>query len=314
MIRLRDLLRLNEQEQTTSIKTTEQFVAAMPKSQDAAALNTTVSKSNPSSKIALFKMASDISATSAKEEFIKQFDEVVKNNQKNKNNIRVRAAVGTLSAETTSPGTNIELDLPLGDFFKEDSAEITDTQAMENQIISAIAQLYEVNPPGTTIGLASYRLIATTSKVPSTAYLNKGGNDQLAKDRAAAIKQVVNTALPKTEIIGTLNDVTPEQEELGERGPDYDREKYGLDKRKADQNVRAEYERIYGPHRQTKIVLIVEISTEPTYERKKVNNYEWQFVVRTGTTPPKPMFPTRLKTGKGQFKPRQGKFIPCPKF
>lgn len=314
MIRLRDLLRLNEQEQATSIKTTEQFVAAMPSSTDANALNTTVGKSSETSRATLFKMASDPIATAAKEEFIKQFDEVVKNNQKNKNNIRVRAAVGTLSKESSSPGTNIELELPLGDFFKEDSAKITDTQEVENQIISAISQLYEVNPPGTTIGLASYRLIATTSKVPSTAYLNSGGNEQLAKERAAAIKQVVNAALPKTEIIGTLNDVYPEQEELGERGPDYDRTKYSLDKRNADPSVRAEYERIYGPHRQTKIILIVEIKTLPTYEREKINNYEWQFEVRTGTTPPKPMFPTRLKMGNGQFKPRKGKYIPCPKF
>lgn len=305
---------LKEQEQTTKPITTIQAIKVIPASKYPDLFKNTIFKSSSRSSEVFIEMAGDKSAVDARKKFVESFDEYVQNNQKDKNNIRFRmTTAGSAIKSEQSPIQNIELKLPLGNFFQDDSAEITDSQALENDIISAISQLSE-DIPESNIGLATYRLIATTSKVPSTVYFNKGGNEALAEARAAAIKQVVNTALTKTNVFGSLNDVKPEQLELGERGPEYDRNKYSKDKRK-DPIINAEYEKTYGPHRRTEITLVFQIQSRYKEKEESVNNYSWEFYI-TGKPQRKPPL-TKIRFGKikgGGLFSRKGSPVACPFF
>lgn len=312
MIRLRDILRLNEQEQQTQLKvvTDEQFISAMPPSKYPDELSQCFSKSSELSRNVLREIASSNLQT-VKTEFINSFNEFAdKHKNKDLKNIRVRAKKGSTSDTKRIDGTNIILDINLNALFQDDSAELNSAE-LEQILKTAIDDLYKVNPDS-TIGLASYEIIATTSKVPSTKYANAGGNDKLAQDRSNAIKSSVNDILPTTQLVGTLNDVQG-TEELGERGPEYDRAKFSLDKRNADPNVKAEYENIYGPHRQSRIILVIDIIPVPTQKKRTVTNYTWQFYI-TSATKPKPQYPNKLRRGAGVFKPRTSGYTPCPLF
>jgi hypothetical protein len=129
-------------------------------------------------------------------------------------------------------------------FFDDDQFVVT--QEKKDDLTKVLQGLVDYAKQRGRITNISYKVGSSTSTVPTSF---TGGNNALTNARANALIAVMKQTIENnTELKGipVKQDAT---EILVEDGPKYDRNKYSLDKRKADSALKAEYDKIYGPYR-----------------------------------------------------------------
>jgi len=256
------------------------------------------------------------------------FDAFVEKNEKRavRKRGRLKASLTTLPPETKAPESrtpineSIELDVS-GEFgeAKTQSSTLQESvqKLLENYQNNRLQELKQEFPDGKIdIGIATYSITSTTSKVPSS----NPTNEQLQQGRYEAMKSAFKEAASALKIPGATT--APEgQKTLGSSGPEYDREKYSLAKRNADPAVRSEYESTYGPHRKSHITVQfdIKIEFEPGIPFIKPDGSKEDFIfgIRNKThNPPKlPSLPP-ITFKKSKYRPVKNKFryLPCPDF
>ena len=239
---------------------------------------------------------------------------------------KLKASLTKLPPETGAPESrtpineSIEFDVS-GEFGEAKTQSSTLQESVQNLLAdylnNRLQELKQEFPDGKTfdIGIATYSITSTTSKVPSY----DPTNEQLQQGRYEAMKSAFKEAASALKLPGATT--APEgQKTLGTSGPEYDREKYSLDKRKADPAVRSEYESTYGPHRKSHITVQFDIKLEfepgiPFIKPDK-SKEDFIFSIRNKThNPPKP--PRRKVTfKKSKYRPVKNKFktLRCPEF
>ena len=123
-------------------------------------------------------------------------------------------------------------------------------------------------------GLVTYQITATTSRVGS-----EESNQALRQKRYETIKDAFIKSANTLNIagVGVAGEADPI---LTPSGPDMDR-KYSLEKRKADPKLKAEYEKIYGPHRRAFITIQLDVKleykSEPEENTTETANVRFEF-------------------------------------
>jgi hypothetical protein len=150
-------------------------------------------------------------------------------------------------------------------FFLDDQAEID--PKFTNSINEFVTDIKKQIPEGAKVSEVTVKAVASTSSVPSSKYAKIGGNDKLADLRLSAIENKATEALSANKL--NVNVKLDKTGKLANNGPAYDKVKYGLEKRQADPNVRAEYEKIYGEYRFSGLQIMISYTIQeitPTVE------------------------------------------------
>ena len=240
---------------------------------------------------------------------------------------KLNASLTKLPPETEAPESrtpineSIEFDVS-GEFgeAKTQSSTLQESvqKLLEDYRNNRLQELKQKFPDAKNIdiGIATYSITSTTSKVPSY----DPTNEQLQQGRYEAMKSAFKEAASALKIPGATT--APEgQKTLGLSGPEYDREKYSLDKRNADPAVRSEYESTYGPHRKSLITVQFDIKIvfNPTgpFVRPDKSKEDFIFGISNKThNPPKlPSLPP-IRFKKSKYRPVKNKFktLRCPEF
>lgn len=132
----------------------------------------------------------------------------------------------------------------LQNFFGDDQYQVSsEQQAAFANMLQQAAQYCKTQG---TILEVQYKAGSSTSKVP-TGF--PGGNKALTDKRLQSLETVLASTISNNADLQGIKVTKLNPERKVEVGPNYDREKYSLDKRKANPSVKTEYDKIYGPHR-----------------------------------------------------------------
>jgi len=257
------------------------------------------------------------------------FDAFVEKNEKRavRKRGRLKASLTTLPPETKAPESrtpineSIELDVS-GEFGEAKTQSSTLQESVQKLLAdyrnNRLQELKQEFPDAKTIdiGIAAYSITSTTSKVPSS----NPTNEQLQQGRYEAMKSAFKEAASALKLPGATT--APEgQKTLRSSGPEYDREKYSLDKRKADPAVRSEYESTYGPHRKAYITVQFDIKIEfeqgiPVVKSDE-SKEDFIFSIRNKThNRPKPTRRKVIRFKRSMYRTVTNRFkpVPCPEW
>jgi hypothetical protein len=202
-----------------------------------------------------------------------KFDEFVKRHGERKvterGRIRAKSDSVTDVTENEREPFNVTFDLDISDQFGE--AETTNpdlspavlallSAALKQQTVdikSAFPEIFTVR-----FGLVQYQIQATTSRVGSDE-----SNQTLRQGRYKTMKEAIIAAAKTLDIAGVAA-ATEQTPILEPRGPEMD-PKFSLDKRQKDPVLKAEYEKIYGPHRTASITVTLDQKLEYKPESKE---------------------------------------------
>jgi hypothetical protein len=129
-------------------------------------------------------------------------------------------------------------------FFGDDQFVVTQDkiQGLTNTLTSLVN---DAKSEGKILSV-SYRVGSATSKVPTSF---PGKNKGLTNARAEALKKVMTEIIANNPDLSGVSVKEGEHELHVEIGPNYDKDVYGLTKRKADPELEAEYNERFGPYR-----------------------------------------------------------------
>ena len=270
-----------------------------------------------------------------KKEIGTQFDEFVKKHGKAA--VRKR---GKLNASLTQlppqeileepePPTNDAFNIDVEQLFGDDKYQSTELQpAIQEKLSeyrsSKINEIKQQNPGATVnIGLVNYTIISTTSKVPSTVFAGKGGNNKLAQERYKSMKTAFTNAGKALDFPaypgdprGSAEEIKPKNTEIGEQGPDYVRDdaKYGPRGNRNDL-----YQKTFGPYRKTYIKVTVQVLVDyPPVQGEEIPGAKsevYQFSLRKKPGIKITIPPIRIgRPGNGLFSTKVPKPGKCPAF
>ena len=129
-------------------------------------------------------------------------------------------------------------------FFGDDQFVVTQDkiQGLTNTLTSLVN---DAKSEGKILSV-SYRVGSATSKVPTSF---PGKNKGLTNARAEALKKVMTEIIANNPDLSGVSVKEGEHELHVEIGPNYDKDVYGLTKRKADPELEAEYNERFGSYR-----------------------------------------------------------------
>lgn len=241
---------------------------------------------------------------------------------------KLEASLTKLPPETKAPESrtpiNESIEFDVAGEFSEKTTQSSTLQESVQKLLAdyrnnRLQELKQEFPDAKTfdIGIATYSITSTTSKVPSS----NPTNEQLQQGRYEAMKSAFKEAASALKIPGATT--APEgQKTLGFSGPEYDKEKYSLVKRNADPAVRSEYESTYGPHRKSHITVQFDIKLvfKPGIPVVKSGESKEDFIFsirnKTHNRPKLPSLKLQVRFKRSKYRPVKNKFkiLPCPEW